>query len=220
MAGPMGRPTEIGKNKKVVCVGGGLGVAPVFPQLRAFKENGGYVIGVIGFRSKSLVFWEEKFRRYCDELILCTDDGTAGLKGFVTNGLKKALEKHPDLDEVVAVGPPVMMKACAEVTRPRKVKTMASLNPIMVDGTGMCGGCRVSVAGKMKFACVDGPDFDAHEVDFDELMKRQRLFVDDEQRALNDWMTKCRAAQTAGEIKPGAIASASDAAAQPGPKPK
>ena len=190
LVGPMGHPTHIGDERKVVCVGGGLGVAPVFPQLRAFKEKGAYVIGVIGFRSSPLIFWEEKFRGYCDELIICTDDGSAGLKGFVTDGLKQALEQHPDVDQVIAVGPPVMMKACAEVTRPRKVKTSVSLNPIMVDGTGMCGGCRVSIAGNMKFACVDGPDFDAHEVDFDELMKRQRLFVEHEQRALHGWLNK------------------------------
>jgi len=192
LVGPMGHPTHIGDERKVVCVGGGLGVAPVFPQLRAFKEKGAYVIGVIGFRSKPLIFWEEKFRGYCDELIICTDDGSAGLKGFVTDGLKQALERHPDVDQVIAVGPPVMMKACAEVTRPRQVKTSVSLNPIMVDGTGMCGGCRVSIGGAMKFACVDGPDFDAHEVDFDELMKRQRLFVEHEQRALHGWLHKCQ----------------------------
>ena len=192
LVGPMGHPTHIGDERKVVCVGGGLGVAPVFPQLRAFKEKGAYVIGVIGFRSKPLIFWEEKFREYCDELIICTDDGSAGLKGFVTDGLKQALERHPDVDQVIAVGPPVMMKACAEVTRPLKVKTSVSLNPIMVDGTGMCGGCRVSIGGNMKFACVDGPDFDAHDVDFDELMKRQRLFVGDEQRALHGWLQKCQ----------------------------
>ena len=192
LVGPMGHPTHIGGERKVVCVGGGLGVAPVFPQLRAFKEKGAYVIGVIGFRSRPLIFWEEKFRGYCDELIICTDDGSAGLKGFVTDGLKQALVQHPDVDQVIAVGPPVMMKACAEVTRPLKVKTSVSLNPIMVDGTGMCGGCRVSIGGDMKFACVDGPDFDAHEVDFDELMKRQRLFVDEEQQALHGWIHNCQ----------------------------
>ncbi len=196
LVGPMGHPTQIGKARKVVCIGGGLGVAPVFPQLRAFKEKGAYVIGVVGFRSRSLIFWEEKFRQYCDELILCTDDGSEGLKGFVTDGLVQALEQHPDVEEVVAVGPPVMMKACAEVTRPHKVKTVVSLNPIMVDGTGMCGGCRVSVGGTMKFACVDGPDFDAHEVDFEELMKRQRRFLEEEQRAFNDWREKCRLTQS------------------------
>jgi NAD(P)H-flavin reductase len=201
LVGPMGHPTKIGNAKKVVCVGGGLGVAPVFPQLRAFKEKGAYVIGVIGFRSRSLIFWKEKFQQYCDELILCTDDGSEGLRGFVTDGLKQALQQHPDIDRVIAVGPPVMMKACAEVTRPGKVKTVVSLNPIMVDGTGMCGGCRVSVGGKMKFACVDGPDFDAHEVDFDELMSRQQRFVEEEQRALNDWLEKCGLAQNVRRIE-------------------
>ena len=221
LAGPMGHPTQIGKARKVVCVGGGLGVAPVFPQLRAYKEKGGYVIGVVGFRSKSLIFWEEKFRKYCDELILCTNDGSAGLKGLVTDGLEQALQRHADIDEVVAVGPPVMMKACAEVTRPRKVKTMASLNPIMVDGTGMCGGCRVSVAGKMKFVCVDGPDFDAHEVDFDELMKRQRLLVEEEQLVLKHWLKKCQFAQTAQTTQPtqtaGQIEAPAPAIASPAP---
>ena len=190
LVGPMGHPTKIGHEKKVVCVGGGLGVAPVYPQLRAYKEKGAYVIGVIGFRSKSLIFWEEKFRRYCDELIICTDDGSVGMKGFVTDGLKQALHQHADVDQVIAIGPPIMMRACTEVTRLQKVKTVVSLNPIMVDGTGMCGGCRVSIGGKMKFACVDGPDFDAHLVDFDELMKRQRSFVEEEQRALKHWQEK------------------------------
>jgi sulfide dehydrogenase subunit beta len=201
LVGPMGQPTRIGEEMKVVCVGGGLGVAPVFPQLRAFKEKGAYVIGVVGFRSRSLIFWEEKFRQYCDELIVCTDDGSAGTKGFVTDGLEHALQQHSDIDHVIAIGPPVMMRACAEVTRPRKVKTIVSLNPIMVDGTGMCGGCRVSVGGKMKFACVDGPDFDAHEVDFDELMRRQRRFAEDEKQALNDWLKKIQAPKTAHQIE-------------------
>lgn len=195
LVGPMGHPTQIDRKRKVICVGGGLGVAPVFPQLRGFKEKGAYVIGIIGFRSRPLIFWEEKFRQHCDELILCTDDGSAGLKGFVTDGLREALEQHPDVEEVIAVGPPVMMKACAEVTRPRKVKTSVSLNPVMVDGTGMCGGCRVSVGGEMKFACVDGPDFDAHEVDFDELMKRQRRFAEEEKQALQAWLEKTRATE-------------------------
>ncbi|MBV8329141.1 MAG: sulfide/dihydroorotate dehydrogenase-like FAD/NAD-binding protein, partial [Verrucomicrobia bacterium] len=199
LVGPMGQPTRVGNETKVVCVGGGLGVAPVFPQLRAFKENGAYVIGVVGFRSGSLIFWEEKFRKYCDELIVCTDDGSAGTKGFVTDGLKQVLQQHPNVDQVIAIGPPVMMRACAEVTRPRKVKTVVSLNPIMVDGTGMCGGCRVSVGGKMKFACVDGPDFDAHEVDFDELMRRQRRFVEDEKHALNEWLKNVQAPKSADQ---------------------
>ena len=195
LVGPMGVPTHISDAKKVVCVGGGLGVAPVFPQLRAYKEKGAYVIGVIGFRNKDLIFWKDKFEKYCDELIICTDDGTAGMKGLVTDGIKAAMEKHSDIDELIAIGPPIMMKFCAETTREAGIKTTVSLNPIMVDGTGMCGGCRVSVAGKMKFACVDGPDFDGHEVDFDGLMSRLSRFVEDEKLALEKWSEECRLMQ-------------------------
>ena len=192
MVGPMGLPTHISDAEKVVCVGGGLGVAPVFPQLRAYKEKGAYVIGVIGFRNEELIFWKDKFERYCDELIICTDDGSAGMKGLVTDGIKAAMEKHPDIDELIAIGPPIMMKFCAETTREKDIKTVVSLNPIMVDGTGMCGGCRVSVGGKMKFACVDGPDFDGHAVDFDELMRRLGRFVEDEALAMEKWSEDCR----------------------------
>jgi sulfide dehydrogenase subunit beta len=192
LVGPMGVPSAIGHARKVVCVGGGLGVAPVFPQARAFKEAGAYVIGVLGFRSRGLVFWEDKFRAVCDELILCTDDGSAGLKGLVTQGIAQALATHDDIDEVVAIGPPIMMKASAEATRARGVKTVVSLNPIMVDGTGMCGGCRVKVGDQVKFACVDGPDFDAHRVDFDDLMTRLKRFAEEEQAALERWQGACR----------------------------
>ncbi len=192
MVGPMGVPSHVGDAKKVVCVGGGLGVAPVYPQARAFKEKGAYVIGVIGFRNKDLVFWEDKFRDCCDELIICSDDGSVGLKGLVTKGIEAAMDKHPDIDEVVAIGPPVMMKACAEATRPHGIKTMVSLNPIMVDGTGMCGGCRVKVGGRVMFACVDGPDFDGHDVDFDDLMNRLRRFAADEKLAMERWQESCR----------------------------
>jgi NAD(P)H-flavin reductase len=192
MVGPMGVPSHLGEAKKVVCVGGGLGVAPIFPQARAFKQQGAYVIGVVGFRNRDLIFWEDKFRRCCDELIICTDDGSAGIKGLVTRGIEQAIGQHPDIDEVVAIGPPIMMKACAEATRPAGIKTVVSLNPIMVDGTGMCGGCRVKVGGHIKFACVDGPDFDGHAVDFDDLMNRLRRFRDEEQRALERWTETCR----------------------------
>jgi len=192
MVGPMGVPSHIGAAAKVVCVGGGLGVAPVFPQARGFKEAGAYVIGVVGFRSRDLIFWEDKFREICDELLICTDDGTAGIRGRVTDGVEAAIASHSDIDEVVAIGPPIMMKACAEVTRPHGIKTTVSLNPIMVDGTGMCGGCRVKVGERIKFACVDGPDFDGHEVDFDHLMNRLRRFRDDEQVALQRWSENCR----------------------------
>ncbi|CAN5394546.1 sulfide/dihydroorotate dehydrogenase-like FAD/NAD-binding protein [soil metagenome] len=200
MAGPMGIPSHLSNAKKVVCVGGGLGVAPVYPQARAWKEHGAYVIGVLGFRNKDLVFWEDKFRAICDELIICTDDGSAGIKGFVTDGIKLALEKHPDIEEVVAIGPPVMMKASAEATRPSGVRTMVSLNPIMVDGTGMCGGCRVKVGDVVKFACVDGPDFDGHQVDFDDLMVRLRRYKEEEKAATERWSESCRMRNVGGEV--------------------
>ncbi|MDP4013872.1 MAG: sulfide/dihydroorotate dehydrogenase-like FAD/NAD-binding protein [Candidatus Nanopelagicales bacterium] len=192
MVGPMGIPSEISKAKKVVCVGGGLGVAPIFPQARGYKEAGAYVIGVVGFRNKDLVFWEDKFRAFCDEYIICTDDGSVGIKGLVTEGIEQAIGKHADIDEVVAIGPPVMMRGCAETTRPYGIKTMVSLNPVMVDGTGMCGGCRVKIGGQVKFACVDGPDFDGHQVDFDDLMTRLRRYAAAEKVALDAWKSSCR----------------------------
>jgi NAD(P)H-flavin reductase len=192
IVGPMGLPTSMSGAKKVVCAGGGLGTAPIFPQVRGFKQRGAYVIGVLGFRTKSVIFWEEKFREWCDELILCTDDGSAGMRGLVTEGVQFAIEKHPDIDRVVAIGPPAMMKACAQVTRSSAIKTIVSLNPIMVDGTGMCGGCRVRVGGQVKFACVDGPDFDGHEVDFDDLTARLRRYSREETVALERWSQSCR----------------------------
>ncbi len=192
LVGPMGIPSPISHAKKVVCVGGGLGVAPIFPQARGFKEAGAYVIAVLGFRNKDLVFWEEKFRSCCDELILCTNDGSAGIKGMITDGIKLAMDKHDDIDEVVAIGPPVMMKASADATRAAKIKTMVSVNPIMVDGTGMCGGCRVKVGSEVKFACVDGPDFDGHLVDFDDLMLRLQRYTTVEKAAHERWSDSCR----------------------------
>ncbi len=192
MVGPMGIPSHIGAAKKVVCVGGGLGVAPIYPQARAYKDSGAYVIGVLGFRSKSLMFWEDKFAACCDELIVCTDDGSAGIKGLVTDGIKQAISAHADIDEVVAIGPPVMMKGCADTTRPFGIKTMVSLNPVMVDGTGMCGGCRVKIGDSIKFACVDGPDFDGHQVDFDDLMARLGRYRPTEKAALQAWADSCR----------------------------
>ncbi|MCM2311640.1 MAG: sulfide/dihydroorotate dehydrogenase-like FAD/NAD-binding protein [Steroidobacteraceae bacterium] len=192
LVGPMGIPSHLGKAKKVLCVGGGLGVAPVYPQARAFKESGAYVIGVLGFRNQDLVFWDDKFRAVCDELILCTDDGSAGLKGLVTEGIKQAIAKHPDIEECVAIGPPIMMKGCAEATRPHRIKTMVSLNPVMVDGTGMCGGCRVKIGEVVKFACVDGPDFDGHQVDFDDLMFRLQRYKPTEREANEKFDDNCR----------------------------
>jgi sulfide dehydrogenase subunit beta len=192
VVGPMGIPSHIGKPRKVVCVGGGLGVAPVFPQARAYRESGAHVIGVIGFRTRDLIFWQEKFGAVCNELIVCTDDGSAGLHGRVTAGLEQAIARHPDIDEVVAIGPPVMMKGCAEVTRPHAIHTIVSLNPVMVDGTGMCGGCRVKIGDQVKFACVDGPDFDGHRVDFDDLTARLVRYRRSETEALERWNETCR----------------------------
>ena len=192
VVGPMGIPSHIGKAKKVVCVGGGLGVAPVFPQARAYHEAGAHVIGVIGFRSRDLIFWQDKFAAVCDELIVCTDDGSAGIKGRVTDGLQQAIAHNPGIEEVVAIGPPVMMKGCAEVTRPHAIRTMVSLNPVMVDGTGMCGGCRVKIGEEVKFACVDGPDFDGHLVDFEDLTARLVRYRRSEADALQHWQDTCR----------------------------
>jgi homotetrameric NADPH-dependent glutamate synthase len=182
--GPLGVESHLEKKKKVVLVGGGLGVAPVFPQLRRHKEVGSYTISIIGFRNKDLMFWDEKFRAFSDEFLVATDDGSFGTKGFVTAVLDDVLKKNDDIEEVIAIGPLPMMKACAEMTRPYGVRTMVSLNSIMVDGTGMCGSCRVTVDGKMRFACVDGPDFDGHKVSFDELMLRQKRFEAEEHNCL------------------------------------
>jgi len=214
VVGPMGIPSHIGKPRTVVCVGGGLGVAPVYPQARAYHEQGAKVIGVIGFRTKDLIFWQDKFGAVCDELIVCTDDGSAGVHGRVTDGLLQALDRHPDVDEVVAIGPPVMMKGCAEVTRPRGIKTMVSLNPVMVDGTGMCGGCRVKIGEQIKFACVDGPDFDGHQVDFEDLMARLVRFRRAETDALERWQETCRirapSAPSSPSVEPAVVSSPLD----------
>jgi NAD(P)H-flavin reductase len=191
VSGPLGLPVEIGDAKKVVCVGGGLGVAPIYPLARAFKESGAYVIGVVGFRARDLIFWDDKFQATCDEFIICTDDGSAGIEGRVTDGIELAMANHADIDEVIAIGPPIMMKAAAEATRPGNLKTTVSLNPVMVDGTGMCGGCRVKVGDKVLFACVDGPHFDGHQVDFDDLINRLRRFSAEEKLATQRWSQAC-----------------------------
>ena len=188
--GPLGLPQHVGEVGHVVLVGGGLGVAPVYPQLRAFKTAGNRTTGIIGFRNRDLVFWEDRFARHCDELIVCTDDGSYGKAGLVTTALQDLLEaERPDL--VVAIGPLPMMNACVETTRPFGVKTMVSLNAIMVDGTGMCGSCRVTVADEVRFACVDGPDFDGHQVDFKELIARQKRFKAQEARANEAYAHVC-----------------------------
>jgi ferredoxin/flavodoxin---NADP+ reductase len=177
--GPLGKATHLEKLGKVVCVGGGTGVAVLHPITRALKEIGNHVICIIGARTKNLLILEDQMRNASHELKICTDDGSYGHKGFVTEVLKEVLEAG-DVQLVVAIGPVPMMKFVSKMTREYKVKTIVSLNPIMVDGTGMCGGCRVSVGGKTKFACVDGPEFDGHEVDYDELGKRLSAYATDE----------------------------------------
>ena len=176
VVGPLGMPSHIENFGTVVCVGGGIGVAPVYPIARALKEAGNNVISIIGARNKDLIIFEDKMAAISDELIITTDDGTAGQKGFVTDPLKKMLESGNMPGMVLAIGPVIMMKNVAETTRPYKVHTVASLNTIMVDGTGMCGGCRVKVGDDNKFACVDGPEFDAHLVDFANLVQRQQMY--------------------------------------------
>ena len=180
VVGPLGRPSEMGKFGTVVVVGGGIGVAPVYPIARAYHELGNKVISIIGARDKDLIIWQEKMAAISDEVIITTDNGSAGHKGFVTDPLKQMLEDGMQIDYVLAIGPVIMMKNVAATTKPFGVKTIASLNTIMVDGTGMCGGCRVMVGGENKFACVDGPEFDAHQVDFANLMMRQRMYHDQE----------------------------------------
>ncbi len=196
--GPLGKPTELEGADKVVLVGGGLGVAPVFPQLREYKERGAYTIAIIGFRTKELIFWEERFRRFSDELFVATDDSSYGVKGPVTLPLEQLCKTRTDLDRCVAIGPLVMMRACCETTRPFGLETVVSLNSIMVDGTGMCGSCRVTIDGKVKFACVDGPEFDGHNVNFDELLLRQKRFVHEEKEAFARYREETAALRAAG----------------------
>lgn len=187
--GPLGNPAHIENAGTVVMVGGGVGVAPVFPQARAFKQAGNKVLSIIGARSAALLLWEDRMREVSDELYITTDDGTKGHHGFVTDIVKKLLEEDTKVDRVVAIGPPVMMRGVAGVTRPFNVKTIVSLNSIMVDGTGMCGACRVLVGNETKFACVDGPEFDAHLVDFTLLMNRLAMYQPEEKLALEKY--KC-----------------------------
>lgn len=183
LVGPLGRPTHIEKVGTVVCVGGGIGTAPLYPIVQGMREAGNHVIVIIGARTKELVILEQEMRALTDKVIICTDDGSYGRKCLVTDPLKKLCEQDLKPDQVVAIGPPVMMKFCAETTRPYGVPTLVSLNTIMIDGTGMCGGCRVSVGGKMKFTCVDGPEFDGHQVDFDQLIQRLGSYREQEQLA-------------------------------------
>lgn len=179
--GPLGKPTHLEKIGKVVCVGGGTGVAVMYPITRGLKEIGNHVIGVIGARTKDMLILEDQMRAASHELHVCTDDGSYGHHGFVTEVLGRILETE-DIKLVVAIGPVPMMKAASKLTEEYGVRTLVSLNPIMIDGTGMCGGCRVTVGGETRFACVDGPEFDGHQVDYDELALRLQAYHEDEER--------------------------------------
>ncbi len=199
VVGPLGEPTDIAKMGTVVCIGGGVGVAPVYPITRAFKEAGNRIISIIGARSKQMLILEEEMRTISDELYIATDDGSEGHHGFVTDVLKKLLADGVKINEVVAIGPGIMMKAVADITREPGIKTIVSLNSLMVDGTGMCGGCRISVGRETKFVCVNGPEFDGHQVDFDELMQRSEMYAREEHRAM--WDYECRLQKAAENLK-------------------
>ena len=181
--GPLGHPTEIDGIETAVCVGGGVGIGVVYPIAKALKEKGARVISIIGARTKNMLILEEESRSASDELYVTTDDGSYGQHGFVSDVLKGIIASGLKIDRVFAIGPVPMMRVVANVTRPHQIKTLVSLNPIMVDGTGMCGACRVSVGGKTKFTCVDGPEFDGHEVDFGLLMSRLQMYTGQEQQA-------------------------------------
>jgi ferredoxin--NADP+ reductase len=181
VAGPLGHPSVIGLFGTVVCIGGGIGIAPLFPIARELKKAGNKIVSILGARNKDLLFWIEKISALSNDLIITTDDGSLGRKGVVTEPLKELMEQGVKINRVIAIGPTVMMKFVSIATKPLAIKTIVSLNPIMLDGTGMCGGCRVEVGGASKFVCVDGPEFDAHEVDFDLLIARQGVYKMEEQ---------------------------------------
>jgi ferredoxin--NADP+ reductase len=182
-AGPLGQPSDIEKFGTVVCIGGGVGIAPLYPIIRELKQAGNYIISILGARNEKLLMLEKEIEEYSDELHICTDDGSKGQKGFVSDVLQKLIDDGKKINIVWAIGPVIMMKVVANLTKKYDLKTIVSLNPIMVDGTGMCGGCRVSVGGETKFACVDGPEFDGHLVDYDNLMLRNRRFICEEEDA-------------------------------------
>ncbi len=202
--GPLGMPSEIENVGTVICAGGGVGVAPIYPIARALKEAGNKVISIVAARNQELLVWEDRMREISDELIVTTDDGSRGRHALITEPLKELCEAG-GIDLVYAIGPGIMMKFAAKTTQEYDVKTIVSLNSIMIDGTGMCGGCRVSVGGETKFVCVDGPEFDGHQVDFDLLMSRQRQYLPQEKKSLDAYLasaaaseaTACKRAETA-----------------------
>ena len=190
--GPLGTPSDIRKLGTVILVGGGVGVAPIYPQAKAYKEAGNRVLTIIGARNKDLLILEAEMQEASSELFIATDDGSKGHHGFVTEIMKNILDSDEPVARVVIIGPPIMMKVGAGMAAPYDVEILVSLNSIMVDGTGMCGGCRVTVGGETKFTCVDGPEFDARQVDFGELMNRLSMYRDDEAKATEEYEHKCR----------------------------
>jgi ferredoxin--NADP+ reductase len=188
LVGPLGNPTEVQNFGTVCCIAGGFATATIMPIARTLKAAGNKIITVVGARNKDLLFWQDRLAAVSDELIVTTDDGSAGRKGVVTEPVKEKLERGERIDRVIAIGPSIMMKFSSLTTKPFGVKTIVSMNPIMVDGTGMCGCCRVSVAGQTRFACVDGPEFDGHAIDWDAFMARQRAYIEEEKRSLE----RCR----------------------------
>ncbi len=204
IVGPLGHPTEIENFGSVICVGGGVGIAPVYPIARALKEAGNHVTSIIGARTKNLLLWEDKMRAVSDELIVTTDDGSHGRKTLVTAPLKEILESQPGkIAKVWAIGPAIMMKFVAAATKPFNVPTIVSLNTVMVDGTGMCGGCRVLLDDGAKFVCVDGPEFDAHKVDWNSLLSRLAYYRAEEQTAVEHWREghKCNLDRAVGGVE-------------------
>jgi len=189
-AGPLGKATEVEDYGTVVCIGGGVGIAPLYPIAKALKGAGNTVIGIIGYRNRDLMIYHDEFSATCDELIVMTNDGSYGGKGFVSDPLRELLESGRKIDHVWAIGPAIMMKVCSEITREFSVPTTVSLNSVMIDGTGMCGGCRVEVGGVAQFACVDGPEFDGHKVDFDLLMSRQGYYAEEEACSLERYLAE------------------------------
>ncbi|ADL68676.1 sulfide/dihydroorotate dehydrogenase-like FAD/NAD-binding protein [Thermoanaerobacterium thermosaccharolyticum] len=191
--GPLGTPVEFSKDtKRVLAIGGGVGVAPLYPKVKMLNKNGVSIDSIIGGRSAEYVILEDEMRAVSDNLYITTDDGSKGRKGFVTDVLKELIEKGNKYDEVIAIGPLIMMKMVCRITKEYNIPTMVSMNPIMIDGTGMCGGCRVTVDGETKFACVDGPAFDGFKVDFDEAMRRQNMYKDMEKKALEKYEHECK----------------------------
>lgn len=186
VCGPLGQPTHIEKVGRVILVGGGFGVAPLYPIAKASRAAGNEVITIIGAKSRDLLIYETEMQQASNEVLITTDDGSKGMKGFVTDALQNKLEQNV-VNLIIAIGPPVMMKNVSRTSKPFGVKTIVSLNPIMIDGTGMCGGCRVLVGGKTRFACIDGPDFDGHQVNWDVLTDRQKMYAKEEKKSFEEW---------------------------------